>query len=149
MGKSAVRIFLPMVFMIFVFSACKLTGSNPEIVLVNLPANSKHVETDFSDVPRYPAATLVNPQELPPLQAGTGASAGAGWEVAVYQTDDPANKVITYYDEVMPEKGWLGQWSQLDGASIGSFSKDGIQATISIDSGGKSTSIIIDHSLTQ
>ncbi len=123
-------------------SGCKASVSKTNVVLVNPPANATVVESDFSDIPRYPAATLVKPQEVP-LERGTGTSKWARWEVAIYRTDDSIDEVVSFYKQKMPGAGWNGQWKRFGEGMSGSFSKDEIVATISISAGAKVTTIVI------
>ena len=121
---------------------CVAADGKANVVLVNPPANAVVVESDFSDIPRYPTATLVKPQEVP-LEGGTGTSEWARWEVAIYMTDDPISEVVALYEQEMPSAGWRGQWKRLGEGMLGSFGKDEIIATISVSTGVKATSIVI------
>ncbi len=141
-NKHCFLIVILLLLVASVLGGCRATGGESNVVLVNPPANATVVDSDFSDIPRYPVATLVKPQEVP-LGAGIGTSKWVRWEVAIYRTDDSVDEVVSFYKQKMPGAGWNGQWKRLGGGMSGSFSKDGVVATISINTGAKATTIVI------
>jgi len=98
------------------------------------PSGGGGGSASLGDVPVYPGADKTGDYSgsdvpLPLLGEGLDTEEYHDAEWAVYETDDPADDVISFYKDKMPDNGWDEEgWfdtSVLEGAAWGSYTRDG------------------------